>query len=321
MHFQLDEVSVPLTPFASWSEFELIKNGNPVDAAGGAGHFGTTAERTSANWAGIREAKEKVYRYALFADHFQNSLRSGAATTPGPDMVVTLGKWTTPGGTASEQAGTLMHELGHTLGLLHGGGDEINFKPNYFSVMNYHWQIPRNPLNLGWQLDYSRQAIATLNENALIEAAGVGFSAAEGFAARRVQVGPFPLQQVPLAGNVDWDRNGTLDPAPVSVDVNIGFADTNHDGFVNDADKTPGEILRGFDDWQNLQFVMTGFQKFSDGDKETPWSVEIDPKDLYDGAQSTGSTPATRVMIRPRKRFPSVPYPTSRNKMTISPKS
>ena len=30
-----------------------------------------------------------------------------------------------------------MHELGHNLGLLHGGGDCFNNKPNYISVMNY----------------------------------------------------------------------------------------------------------------------------------------------------------------------------------------
>ncbi len=30
-----------------------------------------------------------------------------------------------------------MHELGHNLGLRHGGMDDLNCKPNYLSVMNY----------------------------------------------------------------------------------------------------------------------------------------------------------------------------------------
>ena len=30
-----------------------------------------------------------------------------------------------------------MHELGHTLGLQHGGADDVNLKPNYLSVMSY----------------------------------------------------------------------------------------------------------------------------------------------------------------------------------------
>ncbi len=43
------------------------------------------------------------------------------------------------------EAGTFMHELGHNLGLQHGGGlfgfgDDTNYKPNYLSVMNYYNQ-------------------------------------------------------------------------------------------------------------------------------------------------------------------------------------
>jgi hypothetical protein len=44
-------------------------------------------------------------------------------------------------GTAREQAGTLMHELGHNLGLRHGGCDDTNLKPEYASVMNYEYQM------------------------------------------------------------------------------------------------------------------------------------------------------------------------------------
>lgn len=38
------------------------------------------------------------------------------------------------------QAGTLMHEMGHMLGLREGGGDDIEGKPNYFSTMSYVYQ-------------------------------------------------------------------------------------------------------------------------------------------------------------------------------------
>ena len=30
-----------------------------------------------------------------------------------------------------------MHELGHNLGLRHGGGDDTRCKPNYLSIMSY----------------------------------------------------------------------------------------------------------------------------------------------------------------------------------------
>ena len=35
------------------------------------------------------------------------------------------------------EASIFMHELGHTLGLCHGGDEKVNFKPNYMSTMNY----------------------------------------------------------------------------------------------------------------------------------------------------------------------------------------
>ena len=37
----------------------------------------------------------------------------------------------------NKEAATFMHELGHTLGLCHGGDEHIVYKPNYVSIMNY----------------------------------------------------------------------------------------------------------------------------------------------------------------------------------------
>ena len=37
------------------------------------------------------------------------------------------------------EALTFMHELGHTLGLYHGGDEAVNYKPNYVSIMNYSY--------------------------------------------------------------------------------------------------------------------------------------------------------------------------------------
>ena len=51
--------------------------------------------------------------------------------------------------------GALLHELGHNLGLGHGGHEDANCKPNYVSLMNYNMSsgIPRS--GGGLLLDYS----------------------------------------------------------------------------------------------------------------------------------------------------------------------
>ncbi|MFI7490495.1 hypothetical protein ACIBXA_19145 [Micromonospora echinaurantiaca] len=78
--------------------------------------------------------------------------------------------------------GALMHELGHNLGLHHGGHEEANCKPNYVSLMNYNINsgIPRT--GGGLLLDYSparidlfdgtnrsKAPLDTLRENELYE--------------------------------------------------------------------------------------------------------------------------------------------------------
>ena len=39
-----------------------------------------------------------------------------------------------------------MHEFGHNLGLYHGGDESTNYKPNYYSIMNYLYQMQGLPV-------------------------------------------------------------------------------------------------------------------------------------------------------------------------------
>jgi hypothetical protein len=58
-----------------------------------------------------------------------------------------------------------MHELGHNLGLRHGGADDTNFKPGYASVMNYAFQM--SGITRGGErgvLDYSRGTSPVLDD-------------------------------------------------------------------------------------------------------------------------------------------------------------
>jgi X-X-X-Leu-X-X-Gly heptad repeat protein len=198
---------------------------------------------------------------------------SGVSDIGGADSLITLGLWKAAGQTAPVQAGTFMHELGHSLGLTHGGlyydtpGSyvptlEPNCKPNYQSVMSYQFQV--DLLDDG-VLDYSEQQLSTLNENGL----PAGLAATDGGAlaySTTKWYSPVPPNGVgspvkshcdgtPLSPNTDPDPTmylveGAANPlAPASAW--LSGSDVNFDGTINAA-------LRGYDDWANLDLRQIG---------------------------------------------------------------
>jgi hypothetical protein len=208
--------------------------------------------------------RQQIFRYALFANQFAGpttstcttlpcpSRRSGIAHhIPGvdpdsvPEFLITLGcrdceHIKIPGGTVEQQAGTFMHELGHTLGLQHGGTDSVHRKPNYLSVMSYNYQmvgVPKpftNPLTTTptqRSFDYSRLELPKLDELILNESAGI--SDPFGHLAiwnKLTNTNPSSNQCLehpntfyrlfyPSAA-LDWSCDGTKEPAPVIADIN-----------------------------------------------------------------------------------------------------
>ena len=73
------------------------------------------------------------------------------------------------------QTATFIHEIGHNLGLQHGGNESaVNFKPNHLSIMNYIFGgglITNGAINQNW--DYSRAVLDPLVEGSLPEQAGL----------------------------------------------------------------------------------------------------------------------------------------------------
>jgi hypothetical protein len=95
-----------------------------------------------------------IFHYAFFgsvqAGAYAGS--SGLAEYLGNDLLITLGGYGLNRNNANStnllinyQASTFMHELGHNLGLLHGGNSNDNYKPNYMSIMNYMYQLDGLP--------------------------------------------------------------------------------------------------------------------------------------------------------------------------------
>ncbi|WP_033824510.1 M12 family metallo-peptidase [Kitasatospora sp. MBT63] len=253
-----------------WNAFTTLKN-----ATGG---FRSTA-------------RAPIFHYAISAHNLEaGSGSSGiSAGTPGSDFIVSLGSFTNQTGTVAEQAGTLMHELGHNLGLRHSGDTDLpNREPQYFSVMNYTYQFGLTVGTTTGLVDYSRQDLF-LNETTLDE---------------RVYPPTTPLYDVShycpgvdgtvgkfvtipsSKGAVDWDCNGKVGSDPVMVDVN------------GDTDRTR---LPGHDDWSVLQLRggSVGHQGDTAGVPAPTLDNEADPDDEAMDLPVDTTAPVTTARIRP----------------------
>jgi hypothetical protein len=246
--------------------------------------FGTAAERANANSVNILNSKRFMSRYSLWAhDLLGIPGVSGCAELPGNDHVVSLGSWPSHGNVRDHQAGTFMHEFGHTQNLRHGGGDDTNCKPNYLSVMSYSRQIDNTPI-VGRILDYSPANLAALNEAAgLNEPAGIG-----GPAGRQTAFGPAAVVVVPASGAIDWNRNGVTTDVGVSADINSGFSGCG---------AGPGQNLQGFDDWANILYDFRATIDFADGvHLSAPSSDEITIDELVAGSPDSDGDGVVNVL-------------------------
>jgi hypothetical protein len=86
------------------------------------------------------ENRVGYFHYAMLANRYNSSSNgsSGVAQLSHDNMMVTLFSVNND----YNQTQTFMHELGHNLGLHHGGIEAKNYKPNYNSVLNYRHQFP-----------------------------------------------------------------------------------------------------------------------------------------------------------------------------------
>ena len=201
-----------------WTEFDVIK---------------------AANFAPERGP---IFHYAVFAHQYSAGCSSGLARgIPASDFIVSLGCWTNQVGTMLEQAGTLMHELGHNLGLRHGGRDHVNYKPNFLSVMNYFFQTRGLYITDKWgRLDYSRYLIKDMDENHLNEKRGLNVVGGDR-PIRKYGTRAFcpngAVQNIARAKRyVDWDCDLNNAETDVSVDVNNSLNKSILTGLSNEWD-------------------------------------------------------------------------------------
>ena len=212
-----------------WSAFDTIKNANFTTERAAVFHYNVWAHSLCAAYG----STSGISRNATGA-----TFGSGAS-----DFIVSLGGWTGDVGSANEQAGTFMHELGHNLGLRHGGEDHTQWKPNYISVMNYAFQT--RGLFIGGTagyFDYSRYDFPDLNENNLNESTGIGSPATLG---TYHFCGLGNMQPDTNASSVDWNCDGDLTDTGVGYNINQGMSWNNNSTL---------DTLTTQNDWGNLVY-------------------------------------------------------------------
>ena len=269
-------------------------------------------------------AHRLVFRYVIFGHSYTEDPRASGIANSGPDLFISLSAHGTgpspaardfediirtgilprfPGTTFAQEwtdlvAGTFMHELGHALGLLHGGGRGIppaqadnrliNNKPNYLSVMNYSFQSNKPGFALGLSgvaddtivrtarpLGYSPDVLPELEESGLLEGLGIAgpvgrrtlYGAPDGMGNGVPTIGPSDAA-------IDWDADGIIKVLAVS-DVNfIGNPSASNP-------PSPGQTLLGHDDWSNLIYNFRDSYFFKGGVMDEIPEREQTPDEIF----------------------------------------
>ncbi len=242
-------------------------------------HFGTLAQRADPNREHLLAAKRRAYRYCIIYNSItftEGGGYLGIAEIKGNDFVVHIGAKTFHDGfrDTEDQAATFMHELGHTLGLEHGGGvDEVvivnkswHGKPNYPSIMNYALAHPYRWSARFWRLDFCREQLPDLNETSLNERAGIPSTLYRNFS-MPYGVGPTTQRAMRLARldgrPIDFNANGFMSSS-VSADLNFIGAAADFAGVDR---PSPQEVMKGHNDWEAIHYAVV--------DREGPLAGDV----------------------------------------------
>lgn len=201
--------------------------------------------------------RRNIFHYGIFAHNLCPALGSTSGMSraiPETDFIVSLGQAYNDVGTIMQQSGTLMHELGHNLGLRHGGFEDTGCKPNYLSVMNYSFQLSGLIVN-GYDgvLDYSHSVLGTLDESDLNEQHGIPGTVGPTRYGTRWLEATTPATNdtrcnrrdgwatvLDIRQSIDWFGNNDY-----GLETSVAV-DLNGNGLL--------QILRSFDDWENITY-------------------------------------------------------------------
>ncbi|HVF34850.1 MAG TPA: M12 family metallo-peptidase, partial [Candidatus Saccharimonadia bacterium] len=199
------------------------------------------------------------FHYVLMAHRYNlTSSSSGYAETIGDDVLVTLQCVRNP----AVVGNTIAHELGHNLGLKHGGDEGCNRKPNYNSIMNYTFQFSGVATSCTGAPDGGRAAFSdgkrpSLDERTLDEEGSVCGTK-----------------------SFDWNGDGLIQ-AGLAHDLN-----PQHAGICGGA----LTVLTDFDDWSNLTYA--GLLDKHGLLKNVQSEIECPPVPVISAKAATAAAPA-----------------------------
>ncbi|WP_033823430.1 M66 family metalloprotease [Kitasatospora sp. MBT63] len=238
---------------------ENLGGGGVIPAVDNCGFDPAFFQSKATNFAAVRQ---RAFNYVIYTSSHTDS--DGA----GPDTDCGIGGH--GGGTDivlyRNDPAALMHELGHNLGLDHGGNEAHNCKPNYVSVMNYDLNsgIPR--AGGGVVVDFSPARIALdgtsrgkaplddLKENDLHEDRVLDPNDAVNNFVFMDDTGV--KRTTPLNRNPDWNGDnpaGYGDDGAQQMSVNVDAA-----GPADCTNSTKDSLLTGHDDWKLVQSYLPG---------------------------------------------------------------
>jgi len=235
LHVDAGPDSVLAEPDGRWGALSRARvlpwRKNVGTAASGTYDWSVFDELRNAPGGFAETGRGPVFHYAVFGYYHDIDDPHGFGASGnsrgigGTDILVTLGNFSDGVGSPREQAGTLMHELGHNLGLRHGGCDDSNQKAGYASVMNYAYQM--EGVTRGGRrgvIDFSRGLEPVLDEVLLDEPPAL-------LAATRLEEG----EQTRVCVALDAGRAGRAVRETLPADAAAPFGDAcANDEAVND---------------------------------------------------------------------------------------
>lgn len=262
--------------------------------------------------------RANVFRYAISATPCEDDdgpggridSPGGRAEGGGNDLVEFIQAELNPGEvTIASEASTFMHELGHTLGLGHGGFENHNCKPNYVSIMNYDLNFiertdgsqiidfspPRFPGGRGQAPVPGPDGV--LDERSLSESTVVDPTDPMN---QFVFTDPDGVKRmVPLGEAVDWNQDGDTADEDLSIDIDVPDVNGNPELCGGGVNVGLGEV-EGHHDWSAISVPFRQFGEAEGapvhpavGDDPTLEEIIQRQEDLHttDLSVSLGDTP------------------------------